>query len=262
MAEGQFSGKVFFITGASSGIGLEMSKQVCQSGGKVAMFARRNEPMAALVQNMNQVYGAGCAVSYSCDVTVREQVQASFAAAAAQIGVCDVLVANAGVGYPVRVTRFDAEAAISIFKLNVFGALYAYEAVLPAMLKRRSGHIVGMSSLASFRSYPESHTYCATKSALTAQLEGMRPELMPYGIHVTTLCPGFIRTELTARNTVPMPMILNLEDAVKRMLRAIAKRKKRLVFPKTMYFFVKLSRLVPDWLMAKIMKGKSYKKDA
>lgn len=262
MAEGQFLGKVFFITGASAGIGLEMSKQVCANGGKVAMFARRNELMSGLVQTMNKKYGAGTAASFSCDVTLREQVQAAFAAAATELGECDILVANAGVGFPVRVTKFDAEAAVSIFKLNVFGALYAYEAVLPAMMRRKSGHLVGMSSLASFRSYPESHTYCATKSAMNAQLEGMRPELMPHGIHVTTLCPGFVRTELTARNTVPMPMIMTLEDAVGRMLRAIARRKKRAVFPKVMFVFVKLSRLVPDWLMARIMKGKSYKKDA
>ncbi len=261
MADLQFSGKVVFITGASSGIGLEMARQVSRAGAKVAMFARRLPPMAELETALNQNQKGRVAASYVCDVTEKQQVLNAFAQAAKDLGPCDILIANAGNGYPVRVTNFDADAAIQIYKLNVFGALHAFEAVLPSMIKRRSGHIVGMSSLAAFRSYPESHTYCATKSALSAQLEGMRPELMPYNVHVTTLCPGFVKTDLTAANTVPMPFILELEEAARVMLRAIAKKKRRLAFPWQMVLFTRLSRFVPDSLIAKATKGKSYKKD-
>jgi short-subunit dehydrogenase len=260
MTDLQFSGKVVFITGASSGIGLEMAKQASAAGAKVAMFARRLAPMAALEKSFNEKAGSRMIASYVCDVTRKKEVLDAFAAAEAVLGPCDILIANAGNGYPVRVTSFDSDAAIEIYKLNVFGALHAFEAVLPGMIKRRSGHIVGMSSLAAFRSYPESHTYCASKSALSAQLEGMRPELMPYNIQVTTLCPGFIKTDLTASNTVPMPFILELEPAARVMLEAITKKKRRLAFPWQMYFLTRLSSFVPDFLMAKMTKGKSYKK--
>jgi short-subunit dehydrogenase len=260
MADLQISGKVLFITGASSGIGLELAKQASAAGAKVAMFARRLPPMAALEKSFNDNAGCRSIAAYSCDVTEKEQVLQAFAQAEADLGPCDILIANAGSGYPVRVTNFDSDAAIQIYKLNVFGALHAFEAVLPGMIKRRSGHIVGMSSLAAFRSYPESHTYCASKSALSAQLQGMRPELLPYNIHVTTLCPGFIKTDLTASNTVPMPFILELEIAASIMLRAIVKKKRRLAFPWQMFFLTMLSSYVPDFLIAKLTKGKSYKK--
>jgi short-subunit dehydrogenase len=257
----QFSGKVVFITGASSGIGLAMAKQLGAAGAKVALFARRLAPMAELAALLNEKHGHKTASAYVCDVTDKQQVLNTFAQAALDLGPCDILIANAGNGYPVRVTNFNADAAIEIYKLNVFGALHAFEAVLPGMLQRRSGHIVGMSSLAAFRSYPESHTYCASKSALSAQLEGMRPELMPHNIHVTTLCPGFVKTDLTAANTVPMPFILELDVAARAMLSAIAKKKRRLAFPWQMLLITLMSRYVPDSLIAKATKGKSYKKD-
>jgi short-subunit dehydrogenase len=257
LADMQFSGKVFYITGASSGIGFEMARQVVAAGGRVAMFARRLPVMQGLVSELNR--GGVAAAAFACDVTRRDQLAAAFAAAETALGPCDVLVANAGTGYPVRVSSFDGEAAADIYRLNIFGVLYAIEAVLPSMRQRKSGHIVGMSSLAAFRSFPESHPYCATKSALNAHLEGLRPELMPYNIAVTALCPGFIKTDLTASNTVPMPFIMDVHVAVRKMLRAIAAKRARYAFPWQMYALIRLSRLVPDTLIARSTRGKSYK---
>jgi short-subunit dehydrogenase len=259
-----FKQKIVYVTGASSGLGAEFARQLVSAGARLALFARRQTELDALVRECERLSGAegGSATAFVLDVTDRAAVQAAFAKAEAALGPADVLIANAGVGYPVRVTKFDAGRAADIYRVNVFGALNAIECVLPAMLRRRSGHIVGISSIAAYKSFPESHVYCASKAALSAQLEGLRLELMPHGVDVTTICPGFIKTAMTERNTIPMPFITTEVIAVRRMLGAIARRARVYVFPKRMFLLMLLLRLVPGRVIARTMARKGYKLDA
>lgn len=256
------SGQVVFITGASSGLGRELALQIAAKGGKLGLFARRQELLASLVEDVQTRVPGAVAHYYVCDVADRASVLDAMARASVELGAADLLIANAGIGYPIKAKRFDSARAAAIYQVNVFGMLHAIEAVLPAMLQRGRGHIVGISSLASYRSYPESHAYCASKSAVSAQLEGLRMELAPQGVAVTTICPGFIKTEMTAGNTIKMPFLMECSAAVARIIGAIERKERVYSFPKRLLWIIKASRLIPEALLTRVVRpprGKSYK---
>lgn len=247
-----FRDQVVLITGASSGLGREMALQLARAGAKLGLVARRKERLDELAREIKAL-GATVATR-AADVADRAGIVGALRALEAELGPCDILIANAGVGNGVSVHKFDADAAFSIYKTNVFGALCSIEAVLPSMLARRSGHIVGISSLASYRAFPTTHPYSATKSALSAHLEGLRAELRPSGIAVTTVCPGFIKTEMTAVNSFPMPFLQECDAAVRRILGAIASKQAVFNFPRRLYWMMKASRLMPEFVMARVAK--------
>lgn len=245
------------ITGASSGIGYEMAKQFAAMGCQVGLMARREGPVQELAEKIEA--DGGRAVAVATDVTKREDVVAAFASIREELGPIDLVVANAGTGFPVKAENFDAEKAAWLYMVNVIGVLNCLEAALPEMIRARRGHIVGISSLAAYRSFPESHVYCASKAALNAQLEGLRAEVWRFGVHVTTICPGFIRTPLTDKNEFKMPFLLEPEDAVERMIRAIVRKKKVYNFPLPLYWLSLMTRWIPDRLLSQMTAGKSYK---
>jgi short-subunit dehydrogenase len=245
-----FGGSVVYITGASAGIGRDLALQLAAEGAKLALFARRRDLLDALVREIEAK--GGTAHAYPLDVTSRDESLAAMARAATEVGPCDVLIANAGVSYPIKAEAFDSAKAEALMRVNIFGVLYAIEAVLPHMLQTKRGHIVGISSLASLKSFPFSHAYCASKAALNAQLEGLRLELRPHGIAVTTILPGFIRTDMTARLGHPMPMLMDCDKAARRILRAIRRRRKFYPFPWPMYLLGRISQLLPDALLARL----------
>src|SRR5262249_10873597 len=123
-------------------------------------------------------------------------------------------------------------------------------AVLPGMLKRRSGHIAATSSLAAYKGFPGQAAYCASKAAVKTYLESLRIELRGTGIHVTTICPGFVRTEMTASHRFRMPFLLDAPDAARRVARALRRKKKVFNFPWQTERLVKFCYWVPDWIMA------------
>jgi short-subunit dehydrogenase len=129
------------------------------------------------------------------------------------------------------------------------GAVYAVEAFLPAMLGRHSGHIVGVSSMAAYRGFPLTNAYCASKAALNVFLEGLRAEISDRGVKVTTVCPGFVRTPMTARNTGPMPFLMDADVAARRILGAVRRGRRVYNFPWPMAALMALVRLLPGGLL-------------
>lgn len=245
-----FKDAVVYITGASAGIGRDLALQLAAEGAKVALFARRQDLLEALV---HEIEGrGGIAKAFPLDVSDRDETLAAMATAAKELGPCDILVANAGVAFPIKVQKFDSAKAEQLFRVNLFGVLYAIDAVLPHMIKQRQGHIVGISSLASLKAFPFSHTYCASKAALNAQLEGLRLELRPFGVQVSTILPGFIRTDMTARLKHPMPLMMDSDRAARKILKAVSRRRKFYPFPWLMYLVARISRRLPDFLLARI----------
>ena len=239
---------VAVITGASSGLGAEMARQLAAQGWAVGLIARRKDRLSALA---NEVAPARSAVAV-CDVTDREALTAAIQEIESALGPTDVLYANAGLGAGDLVTIEDTDDFEQMFRVNVFGAYYAVKAVLPGMLKRGRGHIVGISSLAALQGVPGGAGYSATKAALSNWLEAIRLELRPRGIHVTTIQPGFVRSEMTDQNDTKMPFFLETGPAVRRMLRAVAKRKKTYDFPRRASWLLRSVRHLPDWLVVKI----------
>ncbi len=256
----RFTNQVVIITGASSGIGRAMALQLARAGAKVGLVARRADKIAALQAEIEAAGGkASC---QTADVVDREALRSAVKALEEALGPCDVMIANAGVADVVRAHKLDAARAEAIYRTNVFGVLNAFEAVIPGMVQRQRGRLVGISSLAAYRSFPETHAYCASKAAVNSQLEGLRLELRSRGIGVTTICPGFIKSEITAKNQMPMPFLMETDRGAERILGAIARGAAVFNFPRRLYWLIKLSRLVPEAIVARFSTpppGKSFK---
>src|SRR5262249_13985665 len=134
------------------------------------------------------------AVALPCDVTDSAAVREA--------------VANAGVGATFAVKNFNLEEAKRMVDVNVIGMMVLFDAVIPKMIGRRSGHFAGVASLAGLRGLPTAAVYSATKAAMQAFLEGMRVELRRYGVAVTTINPGFVVSEMTDQNKFRMPFLM------------------------------------------------------
>jgi short-subunit dehydrogenase len=141
------------------------------------------------------------------------------------------------------------------FRVNVLGLVYALEAVLPPMLSRGRGHLVAVSSLAAYKGLPGESAYCASKAAVNAYMEGLRIQLRSRRIAVTTVCPGFVQTPMTAANEFHMPWLLDADEAARRIIRALKRRRRVYNFPWQMNLFMKTVRRLPDWIVARGMNN-------
>lgn len=247
---------VTFLTGASSGIGRSLARRLAADGDSLAVVARRAELLDTLVAEIEAL--GGCAMAIPCDVTDGPAVARAVAEAEARFGPVERLVANAGGGEPTFVDSFRAAQILETVELNLGGAIHCIEAVLPGMLGRRSGHIVVTSSLAACRGLPGAAAYSAAKAALTSLIESLRVDLRSRGIDVTLLVPGFVRTKDQPRRqgARPRPLQLDLEEATRRMHRAIRSRRGRHAFPAGLALAASLVRLLPAGLVDRMLSGR------
>ena len=199
--------KVVLITGASSGIGGELARQLAAKNAALGLLARRGEMLEDLCREINRQGGAARALA--ADVVDEKAVRAAAESLREEFGKIDVLIANAGIGgVAVDPLDLNAEDFAQMVNVNLIGAVNAVTAVLPQMIKRRSGHLVAISSLAAYRGLPKSASYCASKAAMTALFESLRVDLRGMGVAVTTIHPGFIKTPLTMGREAKMPFLM------------------------------------------------------
>lgn len=240
------------ITGASSGLGEYLAVELGRRGHVVGLVARREvelERVAGLVR------ATGAKAAYAmADVTDGPALKAAIGRLAAEHGPVDILVANAGGDAFTPATRFDAAKFASVFRLNVDGVLNAFDAVLPAMLERRSGQIVAVSSMAARLGLSPSSAYSASKAAVSTLMEAFGVELPPYGIAVTTVHPGFVRTPLTAKNKHPMPFLVEPERAARLMADGILARRRRVDFPFMMNVITRLAAWLPAFVFEPLLR--------
>jgi len=237
--------KVVFITGASSGIGANLAKRYAAKGYKVGLLARRVAQLAELKSQINAQ--SGIAEYAVCDVQDQEAVLRAVVDLKRALGTPDLFIANAGIGGTQKIKTFSSESANKTFDVNVKGLFHCVEAVVPEMIKNGSGHFVGISSLASFTSLPGMHVYAASKVAMRYFLSGMGLEIAKYGVDVSTICPGFIKTDLTAGRK-SMPYLMELDDACERIEKAIEAKKELYAFPKRLYWIIRLGNLLPNFI--------------
>jgi short-subunit dehydrogenase len=249
----RFAGQSAVVTGASSGIGWALAKALAGEGARVGLVARRREALEQLAAEISQA--GGSAAVAAADVGERQATVTAIHDLSARLGPIDLLVANAGVGAPTGLEPLNVSEIEKMFRVNTFGVIYAIEAVLPEMLQRGRGHLAAVSSLAAYKGLPGESGYCASKSAVNAFMEGLRIQLRGKGIAVTTICPGFVRTPMTAVNDFSMPFVLEADEAARRIVKALSRRKKVFNFPWQTTLLMKLTRWFPDWLMARTMKS-------
>ena len=241
-----------FITGASTGIGSELARQLAAKGYHLALVARRRQLLEDLA---SELAAPGRQIKvYQADVVKWDEIKLAVEEAQRDLGPLDLVIANAGVSLDGSVRSFDVARARQVYEVNVIGLMQTIAAALPDMIERRRGHIVGISSLASYFSAPRMYTYCASKMAARAHLDGLRLELIPYGIKVSTVCPGFIKTPMTEKNPFKMPMLMDVDKAVSIIVRDLEKGKEDIAFPRLLYAGVRMMNFLPRTLQKQLLQ--------
>ena len=223
------------ITGASSGIGAAMARELSRRGYAVVLLARRADLLDALARELPG------ALAIPCDVTDAAAVRD----AVVRAGEIDVAIANAGVGLTGWAAKSIADAEM-MMRVNYFGMLHLFDAVIPRMIERKSGRFVGVASLAGLRGLPTATGYSASKAAMQAFLEGARIELKRFGIKVITVNPGFIDTPMTKKNTFRMPFLMTADRAAKIIVDGIERGSRVVEFPRIMSMLTRLARHMPN----------------
>lgn len=190
------SRKTIFITGANSGFGLAIASAAVQTGHEVIGTVRSETSRAALAKALPTVHAV------LCDVTEFDRIPAVVRQIEEEHGPVDVLINNAGYGHEGVLEESPIDEMRRQFDVNVFGAVAVAKAFLPLFRERRRGFIVNVTSMGGMMTMPGIAYYCGSKFALQAISEVMRSEMAPFGVHVTTLCPGSFRTDWAGRSMV------------------------------------------------------------
>lgn len=222
------SGRAVLISGASSGIGEFLARELARRGALLGLIARREDRLRALTEELEPLTSVAWAAADVCD---DQGLSDAMDRLADQLGRADVIIANAGYGHPEPAHRFKPGASIQMYDTNVLGMLRMIDWALPRFLDQGSGQIVGVASMASYIGLPGAASYCGTKAAMRVHLQGLRSTLAPYGIAVTTICPGFVKSELTDKNRSPMPFMWPTEKAARLIADAIERRRGEVAFP-------------------------------
>ncbi|MBX9679793.1 MAG: SDR family oxidoreductase [Gemmataceae bacterium] len=242
---------VALITGAASGIGYALALRLAREGYAIAALDRSRDGLVALSDRL-ALEGRKHAWRVA-DVVEDSELGQAIGELERDMGPTDVLIPSAGIGIETGSEPYRADLVRKVIEVNLIGVSNTIGAVLPGMLQRRQGHIVGLSSLASFRGMPRMFAYCASKSGLNAMLEGLRAEVEPRGIAVSIVCPGWIRTSMTAEVANRVPNLLELDDAVERILGAVRRRRRYYAFPRRSAYVLRLLRWLPEALQIRIL---------
>jgi len=241
-----------FITGASSGIGEALAVFYAGHGATLGLAAR---PAGAL-EDLNRRLGGRHAV-YPLDVCDALALRAAAEDFIARFGAPDIVIANAGVSAGTLTERAeDLVAFRRIIDTNVFGMAATFSPFIAAM-RAASGakRLVGIASVAGIRGLAGAEAYSASKAAAISYLESLRLEMLPYGIRVVTIAPGYIATPLTAVNRHKMPFLLPADVAARRFARAIERGVSYTVIPWQMGVIARVLRLLPNWLYDRLLAG-------
>jgi NAD(P)-dependent dehydrogenase (short-subunit alcohol dehydrogenase family) len=234
--------KTAWITGASSGIGRALALALAREGVVVAASARSQGALESLASEAAN----GRILPTPLDVTDRAAVKA---AAEAAIRVFrsppDLAVLNSGTFLPMAAADFDSARFRAQVEVNLMGTVHMLEALLPAYLAARRGHIAIVSSVAGYRGLPTSAAYGATKAALINLAESLKYDCDRASVKLQLVNPGFVKTPLTDVNDFAMPHLMPVEKAVARMIAGLQTNRFEITFPRRFTWQLKLLRLLP-----------------
>jgi NAD(P)-dependent dehydrogenase (short-subunit alcohol dehydrogenase family) len=242
------AGRRIWVVGASSGIGAALAGQLTRRGARVAVSARR-------AGALREVAGEDM-LPVVADVTDRDAVRLAADTVREGLGGLDTVVWCAGHWKQFDALGWDADVFARHVEVNLVGLSNVLAAVLPGLVEDGGGHVVGVASVAGFRGLPGAEAYGATKAAQINLLEGLRGAVSRHGIRVTTVCPGFVRTPMTAGNTFPMPFMVEPEQAARVIADGIGADRTTVTFPWQMAVLMGAARFVPPALWTRLTRAR------
>jgi short-subunit dehydrogenase len=244
-----------FITGASSGIGEALARQYAADGATLGLVARRMDVLEQIRSSLASRASTSIVEVYAADVTDSASLARAGGEFIARHGAPDIVIACAGISIPIYSERAeDLPAFKQVLDTNVFGTISTFQPFIAAMKAHGGGALVGISSVAGVRGLPGASAYCASKAAVISYCESLRVELLGSGVKVLTICPGYVRTQMTAGMQNATPFMIDAPAFAARATRAIAVGASYTVIPWQMGWIAKLLRLLPNWLYDPMMK--------
>jgi short-subunit dehydrogenase len=247
------SPRSILITGASSGIGAALAMQYAAAGIALALGGRDGARLERVAAGA-RAKGAAV-VTRIADVT-DAAAMAAWIAETDRADPLDLVIANAGISAGTGGTSEPAEQAARIFAINVDGVRHTVLPAIAAMQARGRGQIAIMSSLSGFRGMPGAPAYSASKAAVRVWGEALRAGLAHHGIGLSVICPGYVRSAITAANRFPMPLLMDADRAARIIRRGLDRNRARIAFPWPLYWIVWLLQAVPpgwtDGLVARL----------
>ena len=244
-------GKVVLITGASMGIGEAIARLFAQEGASVVLLSRDSARAEAA---RNRIGFMERTAAFSCDVRHAEEIDRVLGLTLHHFQRIDVWINNAGHGLQDSVAQMELSDCREMFETNLFGALTAMQKVIPVMIQQGGGTIINVSSVAGHIPLPFQAAYSATKFAMNAIGKAARVELKKSGIHVMTVCPGYVRTGFgenavrghESKKVRPKSVRgIRAERVAQATLRGYRKQKREVIVPWTMHVPVKLYQMLP-----------------
>lgn len=244
---------VALITGAASGIGRALAVALARRGSAIAALDCREDGLVTLAAELD-AQKQRCAWAVA-NVTRTDELAEAVRRLEQQLGPTDLLIACAGIGMETSARELSAPDVARVIDVNLTGVASSVAAVLPGMIERRRGQLVALSSVASFRGLPRLLAYSASKAGLNVFMQGLGTEVRPLGIHVTTICPGWIRTPMTAPLHAKLRDMMELEPAVAQILHAIDTKRAFYAFPRATVWRLRLLSWLPrSWADAALAR--------
>jgi short-subunit dehydrogenase len=249
-----FAGKRIWVIGASSGIGEACAKALLKQGARVALSSRRADRLNAIAESANVEH----VLVIPLDVTNQDQLTYSYETLLKTWGGVDLLLFVSGMYVPLRADNFEIGNAEYTIKANLIGPMRAVALVLPAMLKAHAGHIAIVGSVAGYSGLPKALAYGPSKAGIINFCETLYYDLLPQGISVHMISPGFVATEATAKNDFEMPALISADEAASEILSGIQSGEFDIHFPKRFSRFLKFLRILPYpmyfWIVRRFVK--------
>lgn len=217
------------ITGGSSGIGRSLAKRLAREGAEIVLCARRITELESVAEEVRGL--GGKARTIVMDVRDTEATVASIRAIDDELGGLDLVIANAGIGTAIHGTRLNWERIRDACRVNFDGAIATLTAVLPNMVARNRGHLVGISSVGALAPFPTGNIYTASKAGLSIFLESLRLDLKSTGVEVTCVHPGAVKTPMTERLKRVPPMMMESDAAADLIVDRLANAPATIDFP-------------------------------
>ena len=234
-----WSGRCVWLVGASTGIGRATAERLHTLGARVVVSARSAAPLDAFVA----AHPGSLAIAL--DATDRLAMRAAAARIVAEHGRIDLALYCAGYYSPMRATAFNLDEALRHEQVNYIGALHLLDAVLPTLLRQRSGHISLVSSVSGWRGLPKALAYAPTKAALINLAQCLWFDLTDQDIGVSVICPGYVETPLTEQNDYRMPALISADEAAAHIVQGWQAGRFEIHFPKRFTLWVKLFSHLP-----------------
>lgn len=249
-----FVNQRIWIIGASSGIGEACAQAFIKAGAKVALSSRRAEKLYTIAQSAEP----GQALVLPLDVTQQDQLISAYQGILEAWGGLDLLLFVSGVYTPLRADNFEFDVAQKTIDANLLGPMRAVGIVLPNMLKVHAGHIAIVGSVAGYSGLPKALAYGPSKAGIINFCETLYYDLLPQGVSVHMISPGFVATEATAQNDFKMPALITADEAANEILSGLQAGEFDIHFPKRFSGFLKLLRILPYplyfWIVRRFVK--------